>query len=215
MTLIGIGAGGHCRVVLDAIHAGAEHRILGLLDADPARWGTELDGVPILGGDDRLRTLTDRPLGFFIGLGSVGDPSLRMRLFAQAAAAGLTPATIVHPKASVSPRACLGGGTVVFAGAVIHPGTRIGSNVIVNTGAIVEHDCVVEDHAHIAPGARVLGAVHVGEGAHVGAGATVLQGLRVGARGIIGLGAAVVRDVAAGTTVVGVPAKVVSGSNQG
>lgn len=215
MNLIGFGAGGHCRVVLDAIRAGGEHDVIGLLDADQAREGTALDGVRVLGGDDQLAQLTSRPLGFFIGMGSVGDPGLRMKLFAMAVAAGLTPAIIVHPRATVSPSATLGGGTVVFAGAVINAGTRIGANVIVNTGAIVEHDCSVGDHAHIAPGARVLGAVHVGEGAHVGAGATIRQGLSVGPRGIIGIGAAVVRDVAAGTTVVGIPAKVVSGSNHG
>jgi UDP-perosamine 4-acetyltransferase len=210
MRLIGIGAGGHCRVVMDAIRADGFHTVAGLLDADAERWGTELDSVRVLGGDALLQgpALLDAG-GFFVGLGSVGDSRLRERLFAAGRAAGLEAPPLVHPQATVSPLATLGAGTVVLAGARVNPGARIGENVIVNTGAIVEHDALIGDHAHVAPGAIVLGAAEIGAGAHVGAGATVLQGLRVGERGIIGMGAAVVRDVAAGTTVVGVPARLV------
>ena len=63
------------------------------------------------------------------------------------------------------------------------------------------------DHAHIAPGAVLSGGVRVGAGAHIGVGATVRQGISIGEEAIVGAGAVVVRDVAARTTVAGVPAK--------
>jgi serine O-acetyltransferase len=41
----------------------------------------------------------------------------------------------------------------------------------------------------------------------IGTGSSVLQGLRIGDRAKVGAGSAVIRDVAADTTVVGVPAR--------
>ena len=56
------------------------------------------------------------------------------------------------------------------------------------------------------PGANVSGAVTLGDRVLIGSGATVLQGLRIGDDAVVGAGAVVTRDVAAGVTVVGVPA---------
>jgi acetyltransferase-like isoleucine patch superfamily enzyme len=49
--------------------------------------------------------------------------------------------------------------------------------------------------------------VTIGEGAHVGLGAAVREGIDVGHRAVVAAGAVVIRDVAAGTLVVGVPAR--------
>jgi serine acetyltransferase len=48
--------------------------------------------------------------------------------------------------------------------------------------------------------------VRVDDGAFVGIGATVIQNLRIGRDATVGAGAVVIHDVAARTTVVGVPA---------
>jgi len=49
--------------------------------------------------------------------------------------------------------------------------------------------------------------VIVQDGVLIGTGAQVLQYLRIGASATVGAGAVVVKDVAAGCTVVGIPAK--------
>jgi UDP-2-acetamido-3-amino-2,3-dideoxy-glucuronate N-acetyltransferase len=51
----------------------------------------------------------------------------------------------------------------------------------------------------------------VERGATIGSGATILGGLRIGAGATVGAGAVVTKDVAAGTTVVGNPARPISG----
>lgn len=67
-----------------------------------------------------------------------------------------------------------------------------------------------------APGALLRDApakfapVIIGNDVHVGANATILPGVTIGDNATIGAGAVVTRDVAAGTTVVGVPARPVA-----
>lgn len=115
--------------------------------------------------------------------------------------------TLVHPRATISPRSSIGAGTVVMPGVTLNSGVVVGKHVILNTNCSVDHDCIIEDHAHISPNAALAGNVTVGEGAHVGIGASVIQGVKIGKWSIVGAGAAVIRDVADFEIVAGVPAK--------
>lgn len=198
-----LGGGGHARVVIDCLRFSCTAAPACILDANPELWGRSVDGVEVRGGDENLSSLrAGGILRFTVGLGM----GRRERLFAAGLSAGLTAETIVHPSAIIAASARLGEGNQVFAAAVINPGAILGTNVLVNTGAIIEHDCVLAAHVNVASGACLAGGVIVEEGAFIGAGSTVRQGLRIGAWAVVGAGAVVVKDVAAGTTVVGVPA---------
>ena len=116
----------------------------------------------------------------------------------------------IHPTAVVSPSAKIGEGTVVMPGAIINADVVIGKHCIINTGASVDHECVVGDYCHIAPHATLCGQVHVGEGTLIGVGASVIPCIEIGEWCTVGAGAAVVTNVPDNTTVVGVPAKVLS-----
>jgi sugar O-acyltransferase (sialic acid O-acetyltransferase NeuD family) len=202
-----IGAGGHASVLLDAL-AATGVTPAGVLDAEPAMWGTMWNGTLVLGGDGILASLTSRGITHFIvGVGGIGDNRRRVELFDKALAAGLMPLDVVHPASVISPRATVGSGCQILPGAIVNAGAHLGSNVIVNTGAIVEHDSRIADHVHVATGARLASTVTIGRAAHIGAGAVVLQRRSVGEWAVVGAGAVVVRDVPPGTVVVGVPAK--------
>ena len=209
--MVGIGAGGHAKVVAEIIQLCGLHEIVGLVDANPTLHGAEIGGLPILGGEEVLARLRSEGVtSAFIGVGSVGDASRRKELFESLAALGFETVEAIHPKAVVSRSARLGAGAIIMAGAVVNPGATIGDNVIVNTGAIIDHDCTIGAHCHVAPGATLSGTVTLGEGVHIGVGATIRQGIAVGDRAIVGAGAVVVKDVAPGATVVGVPAQPLS-----
>jgi UDP-perosamine 4-acetyltransferase len=202
-----VGAGGHAAVVVEAIQAAGEAVPVGLLDADRDRWGKDVDGIPILGGDDLLPELQARGISHFaLGLGGVRNNQPRQRLYTAAISAGLAPLLVCHPRAYVSPSARVSAGTQILCNAVINSHAIVGADVIVNTAAVVEHDCVVGDHVHLASGARLASGVRVGDGAHIGAGATVIQLITIGANAVVAAGACVVRDVPADTVVGGVPA---------
>ena len=202
-----IGGGGHARVVIDALRASDAGAPQLVLDADRARWGSELLGVPIRGGDERLPDLAQEGVTHFVvGLGGVGDNGPRRRLFELALRHGLIPLRVCHPSAVCSPWAAIGEGSVVLPLAVVNAGACVGRNVIVNSGAIIEHDCVIGDHVHVATGAKLCSTVRVEALAHIGAGAVVRQRVSIGERAVVGAGAAVISDVPAEAIVAGVPA---------
>ena len=208
--VIGLGAGGHAKVVIEILRLAGGYELVGLLDPDRRLWTTKVEGLPVLGDDELLRGLLSEGVqSAFLGLGAVGDTKHRQALFEMAAGLGFRMVQAVHPQAIISPTAHLGAGVTVMAGAIINPSAEIGDNVIVNTGAIVEHDCRIGAHAHVAPGARLSGNVSVGDGAHVGVGCSVRENITVGNRAIVAAGAAVVSDVADGVVVAGVPARVI------
>ena len=206
--VIGFGAGGHARVVIDILRTIGGFEIVGLLDADPTLWRTEILGVPVLGDDSEREQIHQSGVhSAFIGLGSIKNTEPRRRLYETVRASGFELVRAIHPRAIVSESATIGIGPMIMAGAIINPAARIGDNVIINSGAIVEHDCVIGDHSHIATGARLAGTVQIGSGAHVGLGASIREGIKIGAGAIVGAGAVVVEDVPEKATVVGVPAR--------
>ena len=205
--IIGLGAGGHAKGIIEILQENPELTLAGMLDPDPSLRGESVLGVPVLGGDDLLgKLLAEGVTHAFIGVGSVGNANGRRKLYEKLLALGLEPAQVIHSKAILSPSARLGAGVTVMAGAIINAEAVIGDNVIVNTGAIIEHDCAIGAHSHIATGARLAGGVQVGIGSHIGVGASVRQGIRIGANAVVGAGAAVVSDVPDNVVVAGVPA---------
>lgn len=138
---------------------------------------------------------------------AVGDSYLRKKLYSKYVGMGFQPATIIHPKASVSCSASIGKGVVVFAGAVIAAMSQVGDCAIINHNAVVEHDCVVGSFAHIAPGAVMGGSSKLGDGSFLGACANLRHKAEVAKDVVIGNGAAVVSNISLAGTYVGVPAK--------
>jgi FlaA1/EpsC-like NDP-sugar epimerase len=81
--IIGIGAGGHCRVIIDILYHLGTFQIYGLLEQDNKRSGLSLDGVEILGDESCAGKLYKENINnAFLGVGSIGN-SLRLGLLFQ------------------------------------------------------------------------------------------------------------------------------------
>ena len=198
-----LGAGGHGKVVVDALRAGGK-TVAGYLDSALQK-GTVVNGASVLGDDAYL---TDQAFvaahGFAIG---VADQSRKRALASQVLQCGIDLVAVLHPAAIISPSASFGPGTVVAAGAIVNAEAALGRFCILNTACSVDHDCVLADGCQISPGARLAGNVTCGRDVFVGMGAMVAPGVAIADGAIIGAGATVLRDVGAAQTVVGTPAR--------
>lgn len=207
--LVIFGSGGHAREVhqlVEAINA-VQKRIdfLGFLDSDPAKHGSLVHGLPVLGGGEWLAGGGRAAVHIVIAIGS---PAAKRRVVHSLPQGESSPfLTLIHPGACVGNRVHLGIGCTICAGVQITTDIQVGQHVIVNTGAMLCHDVEVGDYATIAPAAVLAGAVKVGQGADIGAGCTAIQGISIGPWSITGAGSVVITDVPENVTVVGVPAK--------
>lgn len=199
------GAGGHGKVVVDALLTADACDVIGIVDDDARKTGARVLGVPVLdfsGGLVELARRTDFD-GIVVG---IGDNYIRSEKYQEILDFGLTTITVVHPAAHVSRFAKLGQGVVVLAGAVINPGTVVEDNVSVNTSASVDHDNYLEYSCHILPNATLAGTVRVGECAYVGSGAVVIPNVTVHKYSYLGAGAVAIKDVPEGVVSAGNPA---------
>jgi UDP-perosamine 4-acetyltransferase len=202
------GGGGHSKVLIEIIKMGKEYIPKYILDLDKNKWGTEIFGVKIIGGDDLIDDIKKEGIEhFLVGVGSVGDNTIRKNLYEMAINKGLKPINVIHPSAIISPSATVLKGAQIFANAVINSNAKVGENVLINTGAIVEHDCVIKNNVHISIGARLASNVYVDDLVFIGAGAVIKQGIKIGEGAIVGAGAVVIKDVEPYKKMVGVPAK--------
>lgn len=111
--------------------------------------------------------------------------------------------------------AAIGSACKIQSHTFICDGIEIGDRVFIGHGVTFVND--KEPRATAADGDLqteddwTLQRTVVEDGASIGSGATILGGVRIGADALVGAGAVVTRDVAPGETVVGNPARPLSG----
>lgn len=205
--IIVAGCGGHARSVIDAILSAGIYEIAGFVDR-------EINEEYVYRGYKIIGTDADLPMIYAsgihnacIGIGYMGEGTVRRKLFDSLKQAGFDLPPIADRTAAVAGDALLGEGAFVGKKSVVNAASVIGNAAIINSGAIVEHDCKVGDFAHIAVGAVLCGNVEIGDDALVGANATVIQGLRIGSAAVVGAGSVVTKNIGAGIKAAGVPAR--------
>ena len=166
---------------------------------DDAHAGTIVRGLPVLRPDAAPPGAT-----YLIG---IANPGARRRLAELLDARGLTPVTLIHPRAVIAPETRIAAGCLVLANAHVSSSITIGPHSQVQYNATVGHDTVLDARVTVYPGANVSGNVHLCDDVTVGSDAVVLQGLTVGEGAFVGAGAVVTRDVPPGAVVVGSPAR--------
>ena len=123
---------------------------------------------------------------------------------------------------------------VVFAGAKIGANCNICANVLIENDVVIGDNVTVKSGVQLWDGLRIEDNVSIGPnatftndmyprakqpyqqlvtvvkaGASIGANATILPGVTIGVNAMVGAGAVVTKSVAAGTVVIGNPARIV------
>lgn len=189
------GAGGHGKVVIDAIQCN-DGLVVACVADDHPQPGAAILGHAVIGGREALLERRD---GIDAVIVAIGDNRARTEVAGWLAAQGFVLRSVVHPASMVARSASVGAGALIMPGAVVNADARIGANAIINSGAVVEHDCEVGEGVHVAPGAVLCGGASVGAGALIGAGAVVLPGVKVGPALLVKAGTVVTMNVERGT----------------
>lgn len=202
-----IGGGGHCKSVLDSLLELNEYSEIGIVDKRE-NIGKSVMGVPVVGCDEDLPVLFRSGYKYaFVTIGSIGNPTPRIRLFDLLSEIGYEIPFIIDDSAKVSKYAMIEKGVFVGKQSTINAGALIQKGAIINSGSIVEHDCQIGTFSHIAPGVVLGGEVVVGENSHVGSNATVKQQIHIGSNSIIGMGSVVLQNIDHHTMAFGNPCR--------
>ena len=196
------GAGGHAKVVLDAIDR-SQFKIAGCV-VNVEVEENQLDSIPIHYIKAPIDWFEQCVCTVFV---AIGDNTVRRKCLTKLMDKRLPIPTIISKTACVSGATKIGTGSFVGHNAIVNSAVILGVGCIVNSGAIVEHDCRIGDHSHVSSGVVLGGHVHIGLGSLIGLGARVLPGVKIGDNAIIGAGSVVTKDVPSNQVYCGIPAR--------
>lgn len=177
-----IGAGGHCKVIIELAHE-LGHEIKGIYESDKNKIGQEILGYTIK-DQSHLKDINLRVL-------AVGSNSIRKKLNNL----NHRYAALIHPKSMVSKSVTVGEGSVIFKSATVQSSTVIGRHVIINTGSKIDHDCKIQDYCHVAPGVTICGDVTIKESNFIGAASTIVPQITIEEENMVAAGSTVNKDI--------------------
>lgn len=213
IDLVILGAAGTALDVLDFIddinQRAATYRCIGLLDDDPAKAGSRVAGVPVIGPLSHAGQLDAR---FVDALGSPSSFRRRAEIIGRTGIAADRFESIIHPSAYVSRRSTVGYGAIIYPHVTVGANVTVGQHVIVLANSVLNHDCRIGDYTIVTSGVCLSGRVTVGRACYLGTGSRVIQDATIGDGAMVGMGSAVLHDVEPGNVVVGVPARVLAPS---
>ena len=181
-------------------------KVKGFLD-DTKDVGTQVNGLPVMGEFSLAR---DGSLGKDVSYTvALGDPFARSQIFRKILLAGGEAATIVHPKAWISPSATIGEGSVISPFCYLKAGARIGRFCLLEVGCSIGVENEVGEGVFLGPSCQLNAHVRIGEKSFLGTGAVVIPQRKIGAGCIIGAGATVTEYIPPNKVAVGSPARII------
>lgn len=206
------GASGFGREVLPLVRAQLESRELSdwkLTFVDDASELTVLNGCPVMTYECWLR---EEASSRYICL-AIANSLVRERLAKRCQLDGVVFFDVKAKNIVIMDDVSIGEGSILTPFVTLTSNIKIGKQFHANIYSYVAHDCVIGDFVTFAPRVHCNGNVVIEDHAYIGTGAILRQGkpdtpLIIGRGAVVGMGAVVTKNVAAGTTVVGNPARV-------
>lgn len=183
--------------------------VYGFLDDDKSRYGSEIDGVSILGAmdDDGFLKFIGRKCEAFV---AVDDNALRKTLVRMLQEKrNVQPVNCIHKTAIIPDVASIGHGNLIDMGVMMGAGAALGSHCLVHASAVIGSGASLGDFVQVGSGARINMNVTIADEVFIGSGAVIVAGVTIGKGARIGAGSVVIGPVGAGETVFGNPAEVI------
>lgn len=162
------------------------------VDDDPAKDGTELEGLKVMPFTTALETYGKDNLQFML---SIGEPEVKDIIYKKLKDHGCVLTNLIHPESLVPPSAKLGEGIVVHKLSSIPPQSVIGNNVLIQGTTVLGHNLVLEDNVVISSLAFVGGDTHIGRNTYIAPHCCIKNGIKIGADAIVGMASVVTKDI--------------------
>lgn len=167
-------------------------------------------GVPVIHFDTLLKNKSDYEVVI-----AVGEPSSREKLYQKLTDNKIKSATLIDPTALVSPSAVIEEGTIVSEYSTIHCNVKIGKNCLIQPYCCLGHDIQIGNHtvlsAYFSPG----GGTVFGDKVYCGMHSIVKEKLTIGDSAVVAMGAVVFNNVSPHSVVIGNPARITRGNDEG
>lgn len=116
-------------------------------------------------------------------------------------------ATVIHPKAIISPLAKIGYNTLIMAGVVITSNAVIENHVCILPNSVIHHDTKVGEYTLIGSNVSIAGSTVIESNCYIGSGSKIMNGICISKNTLVGLGTTVLKNLPENSKVVGNPAR--------
>lgn len=192
-----IGGGLGATQVMDIFAGGTGQAAVAIVDDSREKWGTDVGGVPVVGGTDRIAVLFKEG-HFDAAVVAIGTSVAARRKFREACeAAGIPLANAIHPTVRISVGVRMGTGNVICA--FCHFGTeaQVGENNFISAYNSYDHHSRLGSDIATGPGCMTSGLVTIGDRVRMGTGIFIEPNVELGDGVQVASGAIIVRSVPA------------------
>ena len=140
---------------------------------------------------------------------AIAAPRVKEKIVGRLKEKGARFATILAPTVKIGDRTILGEGVICFGDTGISVDVNVGNFVFFNALCGIGHDVRIGDFCTFGPKVCISGETRIGRCVNVGALASTYPGIKIEDYATVGMNSAAIRKVKTGTTVIGVPAKII------
>lgn len=210
------GSGGICilgptpsgRVILENFRANGKE-VDCFVDPQGKFRGESWAGLPVVKLSDQHQLPELKKMGIREFVVVSGATVARQRLYEACIEAGLAPAQLIHPTATLLSDVSINDGCVIGARALLGPNVRLDTDVLVGMGSLLDHDCTLGRHVTVGVGTTIGARSRIEDCAFVGDGVVVLAERSVGVGAVIISGSVVTQDIPPACIAAGVPARLI------
>lgn len=165
--------------------------ILGFLDDDFSKEGTQFFGYRVLGGIAKLKELSIKmPLSAVI---AIQNGSVRKKIV-EAYPEFSKWESIIHPTAVIASTSSVGKGSIFFPQVTVSVDTRLGKFGLYYIHSTVCNDCTVGNYVSVMSGASISEHAEIGNECFLSAGSCVYPHKRLGNKSEVAVEAVVEKD---------------------